>query len=101
MSLDLQLTGVLIEHAHTATRLLDGEGHAVPVLVMDVELESAVRGRAHLEQPFPLGQQAQCEAAAKRYRRGTRITWQAPLLDVRLVVPNVTHVHVHHPEDQQ
>lgn len=97
----MEMTGVLVANAHTAVRILDGEGHSVPVLVMDIELDSLAHNRAHLEQPFPMGQQAQCEAAARRYRRGTRITWQAPILDARLVVPNVSHIFVHNPESSE
>lgn len=96
---ELQLSGTVIEQAQMRVRQADPEGHQVPVLVMDVETDGPLRNRCHIEQPFPAGQHDQCAAAARRYRRGTHITFQAPAAGACLVVPNVTHVHVHNPKE--
>lgn len=98
-AIGLRLSGTVLEHAHMAVRPIDADGHQAHVLIMDVETDGATRGRCRLEQPFPPGQHDQCEAAARRYRRGTRITFEAPIGAAFLVVPNVSHVHVHNPKD--
>ena len=90
----LALTGTLLHTAQVRTKVLDGEGHAVPVLCMDLELDNALHTHVHSEQPFPADQHTQCEAIARQYKKGTRITVQAPLVGARLVLPNVTHIQV-------
>lgn len=96
---EASFTGVLVEHAQVRTKPLDAEGHMVPVLCMDIELDSHLHNRLHAEQPFPVGHHSQCEAAAHRYRKGMRVTVQAPIVGLRMVAPNLTHVHVHQPEE--
>ena len=92
-------TGTLIADAECRTKAVDAQGHMVPVLCMDIELDSHLRNRLHAEQPFPVGHHSQCEAAAHRYRKGMRVTVQAPIVGLRMVAPNLTHVHVHQPEE--
>lgn len=87
-------TGVLLRAAEARTRLLDGDGHAVPVLCMDLEMDNLYRTHVHVEQPFPVGHFTQAQAAAHRYKRGMRVTVQAPLVGVSLTFANVTHIHV-------
>lgn len=87
-------TGVLLHGAEARTKILDGEGHTVPVICMDVELENLYRTHLHVEQPFPAGQFTQAQAAAHRLKRGMRVLVQAPLVGVSLTATNVSHIHV-------
>jgi hypothetical protein len=93
----VQLTGVLLHHAEARTRASDAEGHMVPVLCLDIELETLHRNHFHGEQIFP--NQESCEAAARRLRKGTRVTVDGPLAAARFTHLNVSHIHVHQPED--
>lgn len=89
-----EYTGTLIHPAEARTGLLDKEGQSVPVLCMDIELDSITHNLMRVEQPFPAGEFNQCQAAARRLKEGTRVTVQAPLVGLRLVARNATHVHV-------
>lgn len=93
----VQLTGVLLHHAEARTRPGDAEGHMVPVLCMDIELETVHRNLFHAEQVFP--SQEACEWAARRLRKGTRVTVDGPLAAARFTHLHVSHIHVHQPED--
>lgn len=88
----LEFTGVLLRHAEARSKILDGDGRIVPVLVMDIETDTAMHMPLHVEQLFPAGAHAQAEAAARRYRKGQRITVQAPVLSARLAV-TADHIH--------
>ena len=96
---DLEMSGVLLQRAEARWRPLDGDSHMVPVLCLLVETDSASHGRAIVEQPFPQDHGAQCMAAARRYRKGARVTFQAPTVGIQLLVRNASHVHLH-PEDE-
>jgi hypothetical protein len=94
------MTGVLLRDAEARHRRLDeDDAHIVPVLCLLVETESETRGHAIVEQPFPAGHADQCEAAARRLKKGTRVTFTAPSVGVQLLVRNATHVHTHHATD--
>ena len=92
-------SGTLIADAQTRYKPIDAQGHICPVLVMDVRLDNSNHNHLRVEQPFLQSQNAQCQAAARRYRKGTRVTVQAPIVGLRMVAPNLTHVHVHQPEE--
>lgn len=92
-SLVAEYTGTLIHGAEARSAVLDSQ-HVVPVLCMDIELENAMHTAMHVEQPFPEGHYAQAQAAAHRLKRGMRVTVRAPLVGVRLVARNASHVHV-------
>lgn len=94
-----RFTGTLIEHAEVRHKMIDAEGHTVPVLCLEVELDGALHNRLHAEQPFLPGQHVAAEYAARRYRKGTRISVDAPVVGLRMVATNATHIHVHQPED--
>lgn len=85
-------SGRLLRHAEARTKVLDHEGHAVPVLCMDIESDSPTRGQIHVERPYPFGHQAEAEAEARRLKAGTHVTVEAPLTGLRLVIPNAVHV---------
>lgn len=90
----LQWSGTLIHPAQARTRILDGQDHSVPVLCMDIELDNALRNVMHVEQPFPVDQHKQAEAAARRLKKGMHITVDVPPLDLRFTACNVSHIHV-------
>lgn len=87
-------TGILTQHAQARGTMVDGGGH-VPVLCMDVELDTSFHNILHVEQVFPVGHYTQCEAAARRLKKGTRVSVDAPLDSLRLVARNAAHIHVH------
>ncbi len=91
---DAQYTGTLIAPAQCRMRAVDTDGHMAPVLVLDLELDTALRTRMRVEQPFPADAHAACEAAAKRHRVGSQVSIQAPLAGLRLVATQTRHVHV-------
>lgn len=91
-----QYTGTLLRRAEARTALIDGEGHCVPVVCLDIELDGSLHTRLHAEQRFPQGHHDQATAAAHRLTAGTRVTVQAPLVSLRMVAGNVTHIHTHH-----
>ena len=61
---------------------------------MDVRLDNPSHNHLRVEQPFLQSQNAQCQAAARRYRKGTRVTVQAPIAHVHLKAEHVAHIHI-------
>ena len=100
-SLLLEYSGTLVHAAETRTRVLDSQGLTVPVLCMDIELDNAIHSLMHVEQPFPASHFSQAHAAAHRLKKGARVTVQVPLLDMRLVACNASHIHVIKPSEEQ
>lgn len=90
----LEYTGTLIKPAEARNRAADLEGHMVPVIRCELELNNPQRTRLVAEQRFPVGHHAQAAAAAKRLKKGTQITIAAPLSDIRLFAGNTAHIHV-------
>lgn len=93
-------SGTLLHNAQARTRQLDHDGHVVPVLCMDVELDTALRNHLHVEQPFAIGAHQACEARARTLRAGMRVTIDVPFIGLAIVARNVSHVHVHNPEKE-
>jgi hypothetical protein len=100
MTAQAEFTGTLLHGAEARSAVLDAAGHTVPVLCLDIELDTALHTHMHVEQPFAIGAHAQAVAAAHRLKKGMRVTVQAPLVGVRLVASNTTHIHTH-PEPQE
>ena len=90
----LQWSGTLIHAAEARTRLLDGHSTAVPVLCLDIELDNALHNVMHVEQPFPVNQHKEAEAAARRLKKGMHITVDVPPLDLRFTARNVSQIHI-------
>lgn len=80
----LEYSGTLLQQAEARTDMLDGEGHAVPVLCLDLALDNALHTPLRVKQYFPAGAHAQAHAAAHHYKAGQRITVQVPLLSLRM-----------------
>lgn len=89
-----EYTGRLIAPAQCRMRQIDHDGHMVPVLVLDLELDTVLRTRMRAEQPFPPDQAEACQAAARRHRVGEHVSVQGPLAGVALVARQIQHVHV-------
>lgn len=88
-------TGVLTSDAQARTRPCDTQGHMVPVLCLTLELDVPQRNLMRVEQPFPALHQSACEAAAARYRKGARITIEAPLSSLCMLARDAAHIHLH------
>jgi len=93
---DFQMTGVLMHNGEARNRAIDAEGHMVPVLCLELQIETATAPIAHVEQLFPAGHGLQCEAAARRFKKGMRVTFTAPSVGIQLLARNAHHVHLHH-----
>lgn len=91
---EAEYTGTLIHPAEARTGIPNSLGQPVPMLCMDIELDSATHNLLHVEQPFPVGHHKQCAAAAYRLKEGTRVTVTAPLVGMRLVARNASYIHV-------
>lgn len=96
----LEFSGTLVHAAEARMRMLDGQ-LSVPVLCMDIELDNSIRSLMHVEQPFPPNHFKQAEAAAHRFKKGMRVTVQAPPLDLRLLARNTAHIHIVKPQEEQ
>jgi hypothetical protein len=90
----LQWSGTLIHAAEARMRLLDGHSIAVPVLCLDIVLDNTLHNLMHVEQPFPPDHFKQAEAAARRLKKGMRVTVDVPPLDLRFTARNAAHIHV-------
>lgn len=89
-----QYTGTLLAPGQCRMRPIDADGHMVPVLLLDVQLDNALHTRLRVEQPFAPDAQAACEAAARRHRAGERVRVDAPLAGLRLIATHAQHVRV-------
>ncbi len=94
----MEYSGILLHAAEARTSVLDHEGHMVPVLVLDIELDNSFRTPLRVEQYFPAGHQVQAQAAAHHYKKGQRVTVQVPLLTLRM---GGIAAHIHSSHDQQ
>jgi hypothetical protein len=86
----LTFTGTLAHHAEVRLKQLDGHGHHVPVVCLDIEDVGAGHHRLHAEQPFTEAERPAAEALAKRLRRGMSVTVTTGLADLRLYLPAAT-----------
>ena len=93
--INLEYTGTLIAPAQARTTILDGEGHTVPVLCIDIELDNLERTRMHVEQVFPSGKHVECAAAARRYKTGQRVTFETANTSITLTARYASHIHLH------
>lgn len=89
-----QYVGTLRHSAQARTKVIDGEGHVVPVLCLDLELDNAHHTQMHVEQPYPAGQHTLAQAAALKLKAGMRVTVVAPLVGMQLIANNTAHVHL-------
>ena len=92
-------TGVLIADAQTRYKPMAEHCQTHPVLVMHVRLDNPHHNHLRVEQPFQPSQNAACQAAARRYRKGMRVTVQAPISHVHITAEHTAHIHIHTTEE--
>lgn len=88
-----EYTGTLVENA-IARISPCAAGGFVPVLCLELVLDNQYGTRLHVEQPFPTNEYEAARMAARRLKKGLRVTVEAPLVGLRLVARNATHVHL-------
>ena len=96
----MEYTGTLLRDAEVRARVIDHDGHAVPVLCVELEINNPARTHLHAEQRFDAAHHTQASLAAKRLIKGARITLQGQLADMRLFSGNTTHIHLHKPSSE-
>jgi hypothetical protein len=98
--LHTRYSGTLMHNAQARTRPSDREGHMVPVICFDIEVDGTTHNVAHVEQPFIHGTQEQAEAAARRLKKGMHVSCDHPATGLRVTLPNTLHVHVLSPSEE-
>lgn len=95
---DMELSGTLAADAQLRNRVLDGDGHTVPVICLELLSTGVSQMPVYVEWPQPANGHQAAEQLIKTLRRGTPITVKAPLLGMRLVASNAYDVHAsaHH-----
>jgi hypothetical protein len=89
----MEISGTLARDAELRNRVLDGDGHTVPVICLDLVAAGPAHMPVHVEWPQPANAHQAAERLTKTLKRGTTVTVQAPLLGMRLVAANATQVH--------
>ena len=88
-----EYTGTLTENAQARIGT-STDGGFIPMLCLDMELDNQYGTRLHVEQPFHTNDYEAARMAARRLKKGMRVTVEAPLVGLRLVARNATHVHI-------
>lgn len=88
----LQLQGRLLDHAHAAQRPLDAVGHFAPTLCFEVECLGGHR-RCTVEQHFQVGEEDQCQAAARQLKRGDVVSFQVGTDALLVKARGVVNLH--------
>lgn len=91
---DLEVSGTLLANAEARHRMLDGDGHTVPVLLFSIELDNELHTIADVAQDFPMGQEQACEKRARELRKGTHVSVQYNVYAARLSIRCAAHVNV-------
>lgn len=90
-----QFEGVLQSHATVRVRPSRKTGREVTVLCLELRVDT---GRViHAEQEFQHSAHADAERRAATLRKGTRVSLQHPIEDVRLVLPHVSSLQTIQP----
>jgi hypothetical protein len=95
---NMVLRGTLIRNAEVRNKVLDGDGHTVPVLCVEFTTDSSSHMPVRAEQVYKPDQHALAEKHAKALRRGGCVTVQAPLVGLKLVATNASAIA---PEPQE
>lgn len=88
----LQYTGTLLRNAQVRTSVQPSDGHTVPVLCLDLQIDNALQTHLHVEQVYPAGCHDLCHTAAKRHKEGLRVCVTVPLEHIHLTAKHVTHI---------
>lgn len=90
---DMVLRGILIRNAEVRNKVLDGDGHTVPVLCVEFTTDSSSHMPVRAEQAYKPDQHALAEKHAKALRRGGCVSVQAPLVGLKLVATNASAIN--------
>lgn len=93
--------GTLIADGQARMQQADEAGRMVPVLIPDVRAKSQTHNHIRVEQPFPPGADANCKAAARRYRKGMQVQFQAPVAWLTLHARHTAHIHIVQPTTEE
>lgn len=88
----LELQGRLVKHAHAALRRLDAVGQFAPTLCFEVECGAGHR-RCVVEKHFQVGEEDQCEAAARQLKKGDVVTFRIDTEALLLIALGATDLH--------
>lgn len=89
---DIELRGTLSRHAEVRCKVLDHDGHTVPVLCVEMHTDTSTHMPVRAEYVYQPHNRAQADADAKALRKGKAIVVQAPLVGLKLVATNATHI---------
>lgn len=92
MAACMQLQGTLAHNAELRSKVLDGDGHTVPVICLEIITGGPAALPVYVQWPQPPGTHAAAERLCKRLRRGAAVQVQAPLLGMHLVAANASQV---------
>ncbi len=100
---DMELRGTLVRHAEVRNKVLDGDGHTVPVLCIEFTTNSSSHMPVRAEQAFKPNEHDLAEKQAKALRKGRCVTVHAPLVGLKLVATNANLIDLdieaeHEPE---
>jgi hypothetical protein len=89
----MEISGTLARDAELRNRVLDRAGHTVPVICLDLLTTGGAPLPVHVEWPQPADGHQAAALLIQTLKRGTTVTVQAPVLDMRLVAANASQVH--------
>ncbi len=92
------VVGKLTSNATAAQRKVDSHGHFAPTLCFEVESMNGLH-RSQVQQFFPVGHDAECEAAAKKLTKGMTVSYEVPITNIVQKHLGVSHVQEAQPDD--
>ncbi|WP_310626698.1 hypothetical protein [Limnohabitans sp.] len=88
----MELRGTLVRNAEVRNKVLDGDGHTVPVLCIEFTTDSSSHMPVRAEQVYKPNEHKLAETHAKALRRGGAVTITAPLVGLKLVATNASAI---------
>lgn len=93
----LEVPGVLTRDAEVRTKPVGHDGHALPVLCLDMAPLNGRDRSVHAEIPFREAERKQAEQLAATLRRGAHVSITTPVDGMRTIFPHVQAVVLVHP----
>lgn len=90
--MSLQFTGVLRSDAQVRVKPVGADGHALPVLCLDLCHVGDANHTVHAEQVYTEATRAQADAQARALKKGTVVHINHSLLDMRIFLPHVQSI---------
>ncbi|MBN8749497.1 MAG: hypothetical protein J0I65_18550 [Variovorax sp.] len=88
----LKVPGVLTRDAEVRVKPVGHDGHALPVLCLDMAPLSGRHRSIHAEIPFREGERKQAEQLASTLKRGAHVSITTPVDGMRTIFPHVQAV---------